>query len=430
MTEHVADLFSLDRVELGRVAPTDEVPTQQTDSQRESKGLLSHRENSALMIEATPYGWPDPKALKPRKWLLGCWLLEGEVTAVVGPGGTGKSTICTTLALSLASGRPLLGQELPSGPQRVWIYNLEDAQEELDKQIAAAAIYHSVDRLECEERLYVNSGVTQPLCAATEDGNSYRIDEDLFVNLQNVITEHRVSVIIVDPFISSHGVRENSNEAINAIVRRWKRLAHEANCAVLLVHHTVKLRGRAASADDARGASALRDGARVVLTLNVANEKEVKDAKLRPSIVRVNVGKANRTPYGGSTWLQLIGQTINNGRDGSTGDSIGVATPWTPTSSFGKITDDDLLRVQQGVVKGEWRWSPQARNWVGNLVAEVSGLCPKIDRDAILSALERWREIGALAIDRQKDDKGTLRPVVVTGATSAVSPPPPPPFRG
>ncbi|SNT22795.1 AAA domain-containing protein [Sphingomonas laterariae] len=95
-------------------------------------------------IRATPYRWPDPRSLPTRQWLLGHWLLRGEVTAIIAPGGTGKSTIGTALALSLASGQPLLGKPLPRGPQSAWIYNLEDSQDELDRQVSAACMFHGI----------------------------------------------------------------------------------------------------------------------------------------------------------------------------------------------------------------------------------------------------------------------------------------------
>ena len=56
------------------------------------------RINGHSALRATPYRWPDPASLPRRQWLLGHWLLHGEVTAIIAPGGTGKSTIgkCTT----------------------------------------------------------------------------------------------------------------------------------------------------------------------------------------------------------------------------------------------------------------------------------------------------------------------------------------------
>jgi RecA-family ATPase len=80
----------------------------------------THPEDAAARIlahnalRATPYRWPDPSTLPTRQWLLGHWLLRGEVTAIIAPGGTGKSTIGTAFALSLASGQTLLGYPHPS----------------------------------------------------------------------------------------------------------------------------------------------------------------------------------------------------------------------------------------------------------------------------------------------------------------------------
>ena len=57
---------------------------------------------------------------------MGHWLLRGEVTAIIAPGGTGKSTVGNAIALSLASGRPLLGKPLHRGALGVWVFNLEE----------------------------------------------------------------------------------------------------------------------------------------------------------------------------------------------------------------------------------------------------------------------------------------------------------------
>ena len=103
-------------------------------------------------LKATPYRWPDPASLPTRQWLLGHWLLRGEVTAIIAPGGTGKSTISTAIALSLASGQPLLGKPLPRGPVSAWIYNLEDGPDELERQVSAACTFHAVGSDDCADR--------------------------------------------------------------------------------------------------------------------------------------------------------------------------------------------------------------------------------------------------------------------------------------
>ena len=283
-------------------------------------------------IRATPYRWPDPASLPTRQWLLGHWLLRGEVTAIIAPGGTGKSTISAALALSLASGQPLLGKPLPRGPQSAWIYNLEDSQDELDRQVSAACLFHGIVPDDCRNRLCVDSGLVQPLCTATEDRDGFAIAEGVFAQVAATVRERGISVVIVDPFVSSHTVRESSNEAIDAIAKRWKRLAQETGCAVVLVHHTKKLGGREVTAEDGRGAVALRDAARVVLPLNAMSQAEaeelgITDPQLRRSLVRVDTGKANRAPPDVATWIKLESQSLDNGDGFVPADHVGVASP-------------------------------------------------------------------------------------------------------
>lgn len=44
-------------------------------------------------ITATPFAWPDPATIPRRQWLLGHWLLRGEITAIVAP--SGRRASCT-----------------------------------------------------------------------------------------------------------------------------------------------------------------------------------------------------------------------------------------------------------------------------------------------------------------------------------------------
>lgn len=371
-------------------------------------------------IRATPYRWPNPSSLPRRQWLLGHWLLKGEVTAIIAPGGTGKSTIGTALALSLASGRPLLGKPLPRGPQSAWIYNLEDSQDELERQVSAACLFHGITNAVCQDRLCIDSGLVQPLCTATEDRDGFAIAEDVFAQVAAAVRERAISVVIVDPFVSSHTVRESSNEAIDAIAKRWKRLAQEAGCAVVLVHHTKKLGGREVTAEDGRGAVALRDAARVVLPLNAMSQAEaeelgITDPALRRSLVRVDTGKANRAPPDAATWIKLESQCLDNGNANEPADYVGVACLWKKPDVFHGLSAWHLYMVQQRLAAGNWRENVQAKDWVGHLVAEVAGLSAEADKARIKAILRAWFRNGALAKEHRRDGKGNDRPFVTVG---------------
>ena len=371
-------------------------------------------------IRATPYRWPDPRSLPTRQWLLGHWLLRGEVTAIIAPGGTGKSTIGAALALSLASGQPLLGKPLPRGPQSAWIYNLEDSQDELDRQVSAACLFHGIGRDDCGDRLCVDSGLVQPLCTATEDRDGFALAEGVFEQVAATVRERGISVVIVDPFVSSHAVRENGNEAIDAIAKRWKRLAQETGCAIVLVHHSKKLGGREVTAEDGRGAVALRDAARVVLPLNGMSQTEaeelgVTDPQLRRSLVRVDTGKANRAPPDVATWVKLESQSLDNGDGLVTADEVGVASLWEKPDIFHGLSAWHLYQVQQRVAAGQWRDNVQAKDWVGNVVAQVAGLSVDKDKARIKAILKTWKRNGVLKVENLPDKNGDERPFVVVG---------------
>lgn len=380
--------------------------------------VATARIRSARAIKATPYRWPEPSTLPTRQWLLGHWLLRGEVTAIIAPGGTGKSTISNTLALSLASGRPLLGKLLPRGPQAVWIYNLEDGTDELERQMSAACTFHVVSEADCGDRVHLDSGLKQPLCTATEDRDGFALAEDVFQDLTATIRERKIAAIFVDPFVSSHAVRENSNEAIDAVAKRWKRMAQETGCAVVLVHHTKKMGDRDATAEDGRGAVALRDAARVVLPLNGMSKADaealgVKEAERR-SLVRIDTGKANRAPPDAATWVKLEGQCLENGGALEPSDFVGVASLWEKPDVFHGLTAWHLYMVQQGLASGDWRESAQSKDWVGHLVANVAGLNAEADKGRIKAILRTWRMNEAIQVDRRREN-GRDVPFVVVG---------------
>jgi len=388
--------------------------------------ILAH---SAL--RATPYRWPDPAKLPRRQWLMGSWLLRGEVTAIIAPGGTGKSTIGNAIALCLASGKPLLGKSLPRGHQAVWIFNLEDGAEELERQLAAACLVHRISPADCGDRLYLDSGLVQPLCTANEDRDGFTINEEAFTQLAATIREREISVVIVDPFVSSHAVQENSNGAIDAIAKRWKRLAQDTGCAVVLVHHTKKLGGREVTAEDGRGAVALRDAARIVLTLNGMSQAEaeelgISDPALRRSLVRIDTGKANRSPPDTATWVKLQGQSLGNGDGLEPPDVVGVATVWERPDAFDGLSVWHLFNVQQHILRGAWRGSVQAKDWVGHLVAEVTGLSAEADKGRIQTILKAWFKSGALTIEHRPVNGRDVPFVIVGKAVSPTEAGPPP----
>ena len=110
--------------------------------------------------------WIDPANIPQRDWLYGRLLIRKFVTATVAPGGLGKSTLITVEALAQVSGKDILGVT-PKGQLRVWLWNLEDPQEETQRKIQAAAMHYGLKPEDIGDRLFVDSGRDRPLVIAT-----------------------------------------------------------------------------------------------------------------------------------------------------------------------------------------------------------------------------------------------------------------------
>lgn len=382
-----------------------------------------------LKIKASPFRWPDHRTLPRRPWVWGRWLLLNTVSATVAPGGVGKSSFVASMLLSLASGRQdILGKTVWAGPKRVWYWNLEDGLAELEMQLVAAAMFHRVGQDACEDRIFLDSGPEgAELRIAVEDRDGYRIAVPVVEALVAELSERRIDVLVVDPFVSSHSVGESDNGAIDAVVKTWASIAKRAGCAVVLVHHSKKLGGDRVTAESSRGASALVSAARVTLVLNRMDTAEaqrfgIAEDKERRRLFTVQDDKANRAPAEDAQWFRLASQNVDNatGEDdpfGSDGDSVGVVTRWIPPDAFDGITVDHLRRVQAVVAAGEYKAHHMASDWVGNAVADVLGVDvqDKAQRARILKMIGAWEANGALRTEERKDQNRQMKKYMVVG---------------
>lgn len=383
---------------------------------------LQSTQNAAIEITATPFGWPDPATVPLRPWVLGRELLRGTITGVIAGGGSLKSTYMVTTALSLVTGRALLGKTVWDGPQRVWFWNLEDPMDELDRMFMASAIHYGIGRDNCGDRLFVDSGLTgQGLCTATEDATGFRIIEPVYEALAAELERRDIDVLIVDPFVSSHQVSENDNNKIDAVSKRWAKLATECGCAIVLVHHTRKLAGQAVTAEAGRGAVALINTARTVLVFNRMSKEEgerfgITDDADRRLYVNVLNDKLNRAPPAKADWIRAVGVHLGNGGIEG-GDSVAVAVPWTPPDAFEGIDHHTLRAVQSRVADGQWRANVQSTEWVGIAVADAIGadIESPADKQRVKELVKGWIKSDVLREIEHKDDSRRVRKFVRVG---------------
>nr|WP_249150695.1 AAA family ATPase [Bradyrhizobium sp. JYMT SZCCT0180] len=127
-------------------------------------------------------------------------MIRKFVTATISPGGVGKSSLIAAEALAQVSGRDLLGVSL-SQRLRVWLWNLEDPQEETERKIQAAALHYRLAPEDIDGRLFVDSGRNQPLVIATTARAGAMIIRPIVDALTAEVIDRRIDALIIDPFI-------------------------------------------------------------------------------------------------------------------------------------------------------------------------------------------------------------------------------------
>lgn len=295
----------------------------------------------------------------PREWLYGKKILRRYTTVVGAPPGVGKTAFSTAIALSCASGVPLLG-DAPHKPLKVWVLNLEDPRDEAMLRFHAAAKHHGLGP-EVWSNLYVDSGRDMPICIVRTDRDGQAIVQDDLRELEAAITEGGIDIVVLDPWLRAHGVPENDNDLIDKVVARLNEVAERTRCAFVLVHHTKK-GAEAGMADGLRGASALIGGARVIMMMSQMSAEDAKKWGIpeadRRRYVRVDDAKANLAPVLGAEWLYLESVWLNNGTEEyPEGERVQVATLWSPEDPVAALEDagrDGLLvALEMGGGNGE-----------------------------------------------------------------------------
>lgn len=367
------------------------------------------------LVKATPFAWRPTAAIPARQWLYGKHLLRKFVSVDVAAGGIGKSSLKIGEALAMATGRDLYDKGLPEGALTVWLWNLEDPVEEIERRIHATAQRFKISPDEIGGRLYVDSGRDQPLVIATEGPDGAMIARPVVDALIAEMLERKIDVLTVDPFISSHAVSENDNNAIDLVAREWNIIAERTGAAINLVHHVRKQNGAEATADSARGASSLIGKARSVVVYNRMSEDEAAKlnvlAEERFFYFRVDNDKANLAPAERGDWYRM------NNEDLANGDSVGVACSWTPPDAFDGITVAHLRQFQRAVGEGKWRRDPQAKAWAGHALAPILDvdLGDKWHKARVKRIIDAWTREGAFEVVTDLDEKRMEKEFLVVG---------------
>jgi hypothetical protein len=292
----------------------------------------------------------------PRRWLLGTVWCRCFVSSLVAGGGIGKTAVRLLQALSLATGHSFTGEHV-FHRGRVLYLSFEDNADELRRRAWAARKHHGIPPEEVRGWLYLSTLSETGLKLATLEEGKLR-EGELTQIIRETIEQLGLDIIILDPFVKSHEVEENSNPQIDFVVRILTEVAIACNCAVDAPHHVSKGAAEAGNADKGRGASAFKDAARLVYTLTKMSAEEAGVFNIpegeRQLYVRMDSAKVNICrPSAEAKWFKLIGVSLDNGDDlHPHGDEVQTVEPWTPPDLWAGLSHFKLNEILTAIDAG------------------------------------------------------------------------------
>lgn len=241
----------------------------------------------------------------------------GTTGILCGPGGVGKTTAVTQLAVELAIGAPLLGGLFPSHPPgKVLLVLAEEPPELMAQRLQDAASLsrngfaldaHEQDelreRLTTHLKLFPLSGHNVSILTGGE--TTCRLDE-----LHQLANGCRL--VVVDPLRRFHDGDENNSGEMTRLIQAFEGVARATHAAFIVVHHATKAsatNGNGDAQQSARGSSALTDAVRWQANLSAMTAEEARLYRVsdeeRFGYVRFSLVKCNYGPLT-AAWLRRL----------------------------------------------------------------------------------------------------------------------------
>jgi hypothetical protein len=342
----------------------------------------------------------------PRGWLLANTFCRRCLSGLVASGGKGKSALRLAQLLSVATGRSLTGERVLHRV-RVLFVSLEDDKDELRRRLHAVMLHHNVSPDEVRGWLHLATPIGMKL---VKDRNE---PGPLEKWLRAKIHELEIDIVCIDPLVKAHGFDENDNTALDYVCTLLTQIAHDCNCAVDILHHEGKANsGEPGDANRGRGATSIKDAARLSYTLTSMSDKERDLSNVTPDeqrrLVRLDSAKVNIVPPAGETrWFRLVGVALNNGTsDYPNGDEVQTVEPWTPSTALSKITVGTANAILDDIDRGldngsRYSAAPQAGKRAASLVVQKH--VPDLTPEQAKQVIKGWVGNGILRVDDYVD---------------------------
>jgi hypothetical protein len=107
---------------------------------------------------------------------------------------------------------------------------------------------------------------------------------------------------------------------------------------------------------------------------------------------------------GRSRWYKIESVGLGNKTELHDADEVGVVMSFTPTAAADAVPNSDLVEIAKRLDVGWHGENVQAKDWAGNVVAEVMNLDPKRDKMKIGVLLKTWIGNGSLKVVNEHDE--------------------------
>jgi AAA domain len=260
-------------------------------------------------------------------------------------------------ALALATGRDLTGEHVFERV-RVLVVSLEDGAKELRRRVLAARLHYNIPLADLDGWLFLAApgGEAGKLMITGKHGHA--IVGALAAHLESEIVAHSIGLLMIDPFVKTHGIPENDNTGMDSVAQLLTDLAIRFNIAIDVPHHISKGMAEPGNADRGRGASSVAAAGRLIYTATAMQSGEAANFGIsdeqRKEYFRVDSAKVNITRGSKpANWFHLIGVSLGNPTTlYPNGDEVHTVEPWSPPDAWAGLSIATLNTILDAIDAG------------------------------------------------------------------------------
>ena len=226
----------------------------------EKEMLESIKETGTRIVRDEDFCVYSQRTPKKTDWLWEPYILRGNLTAIVGEGGVGKSYFTSWLAATISSGGFVPFKPYRFHMERVFLQNGED----------------DVDSTTLP-RLISNGANTNNIGFFTEDKKILCVQQ--IDRIEDLLKEYKPALVIFDPIQAYLGnINMNAMLDVRNSLKPLQKLAQKYNTAIVIIMHTNKNTGTTKATNRVMGSYDFIAACRTVLMIE--NDPENREVKL------------------------------------------------------------------------------------------------------------------------------------------------------